>query len=58
MIEGIEYYDFDNNLKNDGVIVVLDALTDNVINIFRELKKINFPVADINPFIGGKIVNV
>jgi len=58
VIEGIEYYDFDNNLKNDGVIVVLDTLTDNVINIFRELKKIHFPVAKMNPFIGGKIVNV
>ena len=34
VIEGIEYYDMQNNLKTDGTIVVLDALADNVVKIF------------------------
>ena len=33
VIEGIEYYDMENNLKTDGTIVVLDALADNVVKI-------------------------
>ena len=44
VIEGIEYYDFDNNLKNDGVIVVLDAVADSVVKIFEDLKKIHFNI--------------
>lgn len=49
VIEGIEYYDFDNNLKNDGVIVVLDAVADSVVKIFEDLKKIHFNIYNIHP---------
>ena len=49
VIEGIEYFDFNNNLKQDGTIVVLDTLTDSVISIFNELKNIHFNINIIHP---------
>lgn len=49
VIEGIEYYDFDNKLRNDGVLVVLDILANNVVKIFNELKKIHFNIYSIHP---------
>ena len=49
VIEGIEYYDMQNNLKTDGTIVVLDALADNVVKIFSELKRIHFNINNIHP---------
>jgi len=49
VIEGIEYYDMQNNLKTDGTIVVMDALADNVVKIFSELKKMHFNINSIHP---------
>ena len=47
VIEGIEYYDMQNNLKTDGTIVVMDA--HNVVKIFSELKKMHFNINSIHP---------
>lgn len=49
VIEGIEYYDMQNNLKTDGTIVVMDALADNVVKIFSELKQMHFNINVIHP---------
>ena len=49
VIEGIEYYDMQNNLKTDGIIVVMDALADNVVKIFSELKRMHFNINSIHP---------
>lgn len=49
VIDGIEYYDMQNNLKTDGTIVVLDALADNVVKIFNELKRMHFNINNIHP---------
>ena len=56
VIKGIEYYDFNGNLLNDGSIVVNDAVADGVVKIFEELKTRKFPVEQINPVIGRRIV--
>jgi hypothetical protein len=55
LLEGIEYYDFDGQLKNDGSIVILDTLSKNVQKIFSELKAIKFPIGGISPFAGVHI---
>ena len=49
VIEGIEYYDMENNLKTDGTIVVMDALANNVVKIFSELKGMHFNINSIHP---------
>ena len=57
VIKNIEYYDFDGNLKNDGEITVNDALAENIIKIFEELKSKKFPIAGLNFMAGKKLVN-
>ena len=58
IVKNIEYYDFNGQLLRDGTIVVHDALAENVVKIFDELKQIKFPVATLDPIIGTKLVNV
>ena len=57
VIKNIEYYDFDGNLMKDGVLVVQDALAENVVKIFEKLKAKKFPIATVKPAIGRKLVN-
>ena len=57
VIKNIEYYDFDGNLMNDGEIVVNDALAENIIKIFEELKSKKFPIAGLRFSAGKKLVN-
>ena len=57
VIKNIEYYDFDGNLMNDGEIVVNDALAENIIKIFEELKSKKFPIAGLKFSAGKKLVN-
>lgn len=47
-ILNISYYDFFGIKHNDGKIIVLDVVADNVLNIFRELYKIKFPIHSLN----------
>ena len=58
IVKNIEYYDFNGQLLRDGTIIVNDALAENVVKIFDELKQIKFPVATLDPIIGMKLVNV
>lgn len=44
----VYYYDFNYN-KKDGEIVVLDIASQYVINIFKELFSIKFPIFTISP---------
>ena len=37
-VKNIEYYDFNGNLLNNGVIVVQDTVADSVVDIFEELR--------------------
>jgi D-alanyl-D-alanine carboxypeptidase len=39
-----DYVNFDKKVKTDGVIVVLDALSDQVLELFKELREVNFPI--------------
>ena len=57
IIKNIEYYDFEGNLMKDGEIVVNDALAENVINIFEELKSKKFPIAGLKFDAGIKLVD-
>lgn len=50
IIEDIEYLGFDDEVHNDGVIITILPVAENVINIFKELKKIKFPIYGITPF--------
>ncbi len=43
------YYDFDKVEKENGQIVVLDAVSNRVLNIFKQLHKIKFPIAKAYP---------
>jgi len=43
----ISYYDFDEVVHHDGQMIVLDALSDKVISIFKELYNLKFPIAKI-----------
>ena len=56
-VKNIEYYDFDGNIIDNGVIVVQDTVADSVINIFEELKSKKFPIEPLNPRMGRKITN-
>jgi hypothetical protein len=38
------YVDFEQKIKSDGAIVVLDALSDQVLELFKELREANFPI--------------
>ena len=59
VIKNIEYYDFNGNLINNGTIIVQDALADNVVKIFEELKEKKFPIEPIDPKMGRyKIENL
>ena len=39
------YIDFDGQLRDDGEIVVMDAVAEYVLNIFTALRKVRFPIA-------------
>ena len=39
------YIDFAGQLRDDGQIVVLDAVANHVLNIFRTLRRMQFPIA-------------
>ena len=56
-IKDIEYYNFEGELKKDGVIVVQDVVAENVVKIFEALKLKKFPVANINPKMGRKMID-
>ena len=56
-IKNIEYYDFNGNIIDNGVIVVQDTVADSVVRIFEELKDKKFPIAPINPRMGRKMTN-
>ena len=43
------YYDFDEIEQNNGQIVVLDVVSNRVLNIFREMHQKKFPIAKANP---------
>lgn len=45
----ISYYGFDGELRDDGIITVMDALATSVEAIFKELSGEKFPVARILP---------
>lgn len=47
-ILNISYYDFFGIKHDDGKIIVLDVVADNVIKIFKELYKIKFPIHSLN----------
>jgi hypothetical protein len=54
----ISYIDFAGNTKHDGKMVVLNTLADNVLEIFRELHRVKFPIAKIrllNEYNGSDI---
>lgn len=55
LIENLEYYDFSGNIRNDGQIIVLDSIAENIIQLFNELKNVEFPIYGINPFLGVTI---
>jgi D-alanyl-D-alanine carboxypeptidase len=38
------YVNFEKEIKTDGVIVVLDALSDQVLELFKELREVKFPI--------------
>lgn len=52
------YYDFNEELHQDGQIVVLDAVAPRVLNIFKQLYEMKFPIAKAKPmeFYGGNDV--
>lgn len=41
------YYDFEKNIHNDGTLIVMDAVAEHVINIFKELYENQFPIHKI-----------
>ena len=43
----ISYFDFDGVQHNDGEMVVLDAVAERVLRIFRELYGLKFPISKI-----------
>lgn len=45
----VSYYDFHGELHTDGHMIVLDAVADHVIQIFKQLYEIKFPLAKIKP---------
>lgn len=45
----LSYYNFDGKIKKDGKMVVLDIISENVINIFNELFLMKFPISTILP---------
>lgn len=58
LLQGLEYYNFSGQLKNDGSIIVLDTLAESVQNIFAQLKKIKFPLEGISPYAGVHIKKI
>lgn len=42
------YYDFEKNIHHDGTLIVMDAVAEHVINIFKELYEKQFPIHKIN----------
>ena len=58
LLQGLEYYNFSGELKNDGSIIILDTLAENVQNIFAQLKKIKFPLEGISPYAGVHIKKI
>ncbi len=45
----VSHYDFDGQIRNDGQIIVMDAVADSVVTIFKELFNKKFPIAYILP---------
>lgn len=43
----LSYYDFEGQSHMDGQMIVLDAVSKDVINIFKQLYKQKFPIAKI-----------
>jgi hypothetical protein len=43
------YYDFDGKEQHGGQIIVMDAVANRVLNIFKELHTIKFPIAKARP---------
>ena len=39
------YYDFNNQRHDDGTMIVLDAVAEHAVNIFKELYTLKFPIA-------------
>ena len=44
----LSYVDFDGNEHHDGSMIVLDVVSDHVINIFKELFEKKFPISSIH----------
>ena len=44
----LSYVDFDGNEHHDGSMIVLDVVSDHVIEIFKELFEKRFPISSIN----------
>jgi hypothetical protein len=40
-----DYFGFDGNIHHDGEVMVMDAAAENVLNVFKMLVEIEFPVA-------------
>lgn len=53
----VNYINLDGKYCGDGKILVMDAVSENVKNIFNELVKIDFRIAKIDPFDGNVIKN-
>ncbi len=43
----VEYMSFGGDVKDDGRIIVLDVIADNVHKIFQELREVGFPLCQI-----------
>ena len=41
------YYDFEKNIHNDGTLIVMDAVAEHVVNIFKELYENQFPIQKV-----------
>ncbi|GEM_PF-2491933 len=56
VIKNIEYYGFDKQYHDDGEIVVLDAVANELISIFTELKREKFPIYNLKVNATRRIV--
>lgn len=45
----LSYYDFDGASHNDGELIVMDAVADNVVALFQALYRRKFPMQKIQP---------
>jgi hypothetical protein len=43
----VSYYDFEGKTHDDGEIVIMDAVANQVVNVFEELYALKFPIAKI-----------